>query len=517
MTFDSVPDHTPIIVGSAQHSEPLTTDQPKLSSPMDLAGIAARGALSDAGGRCQASDVDCIAMVRMFSDTAPAWRCPFGGSNNPPGSIAKRLGIRPSKLIYSASAGTQPMELLIELMGDIARGETKMALLAGSEAIGSQRYAQRRNIELDWQEHIDLPMDERRQINTIHSPQELAANLYLPMQVYALIENLRAHQRGLDRQQLDASMGQLLSGLSRVAANNPHAVRQQAYSAEAISSPANNNYELSLPYRKLQVSQDAVNQSAALLITSVGHARKLGIDESKWVSVQAYAYAHDIALTQRQDIGRSSAMQSVLNAVTEQTGNTAKDFQHIDIYSCFPCAVDAACEVLGLPSDGSVDLTVTGGLPYFGGPGNNYCTHSMAEMVQQLRQSRGQGLVTANGGALSKHAAVVLATEPGNFGPDWLDNNLQRNSTSLETANIPAIDYCDQPTAGSIVTYTFIPGKKTCDRVLVIGETDNGQRFLAINEESEVCKWVSQHNPIGRRINITTENDSHRFCFSDQA
>ena len=111
----------------------------------------------------------------------------------------------------------------------------------------------------------------------------------------------------------------------------------------------------------------------------------------------------------------------------------------------------------------------------------------------------------------------MLATEPGNFGPDWLDNNLQRNSTSLETANIPAIDYCDQPTAGSIVTYTFIPGKKTCDRVLVIGETDNGQRFLAINEESEVCKWVSQHNPIGRRINITTENDSHRFCFSDQA
>lgn len=518
MTFSNAPDNTPIIVGSAQHSETVTTEQPALSSPMDLAGAAARKALVDAGVSCEprelAHHLDNIAMVRLFSDTAPAWRCPFGGSDNPPGSVAKRLGIEPKKLVYSASAGTQPMELLVELMGDIARGDSKMALLIGSEAIASQRYAQRHNIELDWHEHVDLPIDERRQVNTIHSPQELAAGLYLPMQVYALIENLRSHQKGQDRQQLDAAMGQLLAGFSRVAANNPHAVRQQGYCAEDIISPANNNYRLSLPYRKLQVSQDSVNQSAALLLTSVGHARRLGIDESKWVSVQAYAYAHDIPLTQRADMGRSSAMQSVFNTVTQSVGKTAKEFQHLDIYSCFPCAVDVACEALGLPSDGSTELTVTGGLPYFGGPGNNYCTHSMAEMVQQLRRSRGLGLVTANGGALSKHAAVVMASTAGEHTPNWQDEQLQENSTSIATADIPAIGYCDDARSGRVLTYTLIPNRKSQDRVLVVGEADDGKRFLAINESTEVCKSVSRHNPIGRHIELSHDGDSYRFQFA---
>lgn len=511
MTFSSLPDTTPIIVGAAQHSEDINAANPRLSAPMDLAEIAAKQALTDAGIHFTPADIDCIAMVRKFSDTAPAWKSPFGGSNNPPGSLAYRIGANPSRLIYSASAGTQPMELLTEAMCAIARGEITTALITGCEAIANQRYAQRNGIELDWNEQNELRVDKRHETSSIHSPEELAAGLYMPLQVYALIENLRAHQRGQNRDQLDRAMGQLLAPFSEVASKNPHAVRKAKLSAEDIISSAKNNYELSLPYRKLQVSQDAVNQSAAILVTSVGEARKKGIDESRWVFVQAYAYGQDIPLTQRADPARSEAMTSVLRHAVEQAGLAAKDFDHIDLYSCFPCAVDAACEILDLPTDGSIPLTVTGGLPYFGGPGNNYCTHALAEMIIRLRGTNKRGLITANGGALSKHAAIALGTSPGSNPPDWRNGDFN----CVNASDIAAVDYCPAPGEGTILTYTLIPNRKGNDRALVIAENGQGQRFLAHSEQAEECKAVAETNPIGRTIEvINSREQSHQFRFA---
>ena len=58
-----------------------------------------------------------------------------------------------------------------------------------------------------------------------------------------------------------------------------------------------------------------------------------------------------------------------------------------DFYSCFPVAVEQACDCVGLdPSTTPVNrLTQTGGLPYHGGPGSNYSLHGMAAMVEHLR------------------------------------------------------------------------------------------------------------------------------------
>ncbi len=91
----------------------------------------------------------------------------------------------------------------------------------------------------------------------------------------------------------------------------------------------------------------------------------------------------------------------------------------IDLYSCFPSAVEAATAALGLATDDRRGLTVTGGLPYFGGPGNNYTTHAIATLTDRLRDrseddARGPqfGLATGLGWFITKHALGLYATEP---------------------------------------------------------------------------------------------------------
>ena len=92
-------------------------------------------------------------------------------------------------------------------------------------------------------------------------------------------------------------------------------------------------------------------------------------------------------------------------------GVEAQDLDMVDVYSCFPVAVQIASRELKL--DTTRPLTVTGGLTWAGGPLNNYVMHSIVRMAQLLRERQGQkGLITANGGYITKHAFGVYSSEP---------------------------------------------------------------------------------------------------------
>jgi len=345
-------DNTPVIIGAGQHVErPGDVSHAPLHSPMELAAAASRAALDDAG--VSAREIDTIAVIRLFSDAAKAWASPFGGSNNPPESVARRIGATPVRRVYSNVGGTEPLQLMIELLQAIARGETRMALLTGAEAIANQRFAMRHGVGLDWREEFDAPLDDRVSLKRMVSPAELASGLSLPVHYYGLIENCQAHTMGHDLHRHRRYMAQMLAPFSTVAAANPFAQSPRAFTAGELEQVSSENYPLSLPYSKWLVAQDAVNQSSALLLTSVGAARRLGVDPRQWIFAEAYAQAQDHYLSQRVDPGRSTAMQRVLDATLEMAGASAGEMDLIDLYSCFPCAVHAACEVLGLPTDGS--------------------------------------------------------------------------------------------------------------------------------------------------------------------
>lgn len=514
-TFDqgTLADNTPIIVGAAQHTETVAEDaRPPFTSPMQLASHAARSALADAGIEHAAGHIDTIAAVRLFSDSAAAWRCPFGGSNNPPESIAQRIGASPAHRIYSNAGGTQPQLMLSEMFSAIGRGKKELVLLCGAETIANQRFAQRNGFEDDWEENFDLPLDNREYRERFAVPEELRSGMSLPVHYYALIENHQAHQLGHSPDQHRHYMAQLLAPFSQVAAANPYSQNPCSYAAEELAAVGPGNFLISLPYSKLLVAQDAVNQAAALVLTSVGKARELGIDPGQWIFIQGYAQGSEQVLLHRGDPGRSPVMERVLLGALEQARASARDMDLIDIYSCFPCAVDAACRILDLPTDGSGQLTVTGGLPFFGGPGNNYTMHALAEMAVCLRRGNGRGLVTANGGILSKHAAAILSNLPAGPGAEPV-NWGELEIPSLDADESSAVPVSETPNRGTIITYTVIKARKGPDTAIVMGETAAGERFMAHSEDETITASMCEASPIGRSITLVTEEQRHCFSF----
>ncbi len=205
-----------------------------------------------------------------------------------------------------------------------------------------------------------------------------------------------------------------MARFAAVAAANPLATRRQGYSAEQLVTVDPENRWIGYPYPRLMNAHAYNDQSAALVMTSVAAARELGIPPEKWVFLHGCADAHDAwFVSERQNFHSSPAIRAASRLALAMAGKTLDDIALFDLYSCFASAVQIGCAEIGLAEDDLRGLTVTGGLPYFGGPGNNYVTHSIAEMMRQLRARPGAfGLVTANGNYVTKHSFGVYSTTP---------------------------------------------------------------------------------------------------------
>ena len=92
------------------------------------------------------------------------------------------------------------------------------------------------------------------------------------------------------------------------------------------------------------------------------------------------------------------------------TGTTADDYDHVELYSCFPAMPKLSSRALG--SLRPAALTVTGGLTFAGGPGANFMTHGLAAMTERLRAGGGTGLLHGVGMFNTRHHAVVLGDAP---------------------------------------------------------------------------------------------------------
>jgi acetyl-CoA C-acetyltransferase len=508
-SMQALTDNTPIIVGVGQYVKRLSAETtPPFESPMEIAAEAAKTALDDANIAAQA--IDTISVIRLFSDAAKAWASPFGGSNNPPQSLAKHIGASPSARIYSDSGGTEPTRLLVQMCLDIAQGKRSVVLLAGAEAIANQRFAMRNGFEADWNEEHEEPMESQEYRIRFASRQEIKSGMLLPAHYYALIENHQAHAMGNDVAAHRQYMGELMAPFSAVAEQNPFSQNPVSYTPDQLAEVNKGNYLISEPLSKLLVAQDAVNQSAALVLTSVGKAREMGIDPEKWVYLEAYAEGQDRVLSQREDVGRSKAMEEVFAAVFAMANTSCDEMALLDIYSCFPCAVHSACEALGISGDDKRGLTITGGLPYFGGPGNNYVMHSLAEMAARLRGNNEQGLVTANGGILSKHAAVILGTNAERGA------NINWSSwqpTVIDPQTIAERPVVDAPVSGRIISYTVIAGRESDDVGVVLCEDESGARFLASNSNAATTDAMLSASPIGKEVSVTSEDERNYFEF----
>jgi acetyl-CoA C-acetyltransferase len=230
--------------------------------------------------------------------------------------------------------------------------------------------------------------------------------------VYPIFENALRAAAGERVDEHQDKVARLWAAFSEVGAANPHAWTPQARSAEEIRTVTADNRMIGFPYPKYMNSNLQTDQAAAVVLCSVEAARALGVADDRWVFPWAGADAHDHWwVSERANLHSSPAIGAIGRAVFGLTERGADDVAHVDLYSCFPSAVQIGAAELGLSLDRP--LTVTGGLCFAGGPGNNYVTHSIASMADTLRADPGSlGLVTALGWYVTKHSIGVYSSEP---------------------------------------------------------------------------------------------------------
>ncbi|NKB32875.1 MAG: acetyl-CoA acetyltransferase [Pseudomonadales bacterium] len=507
-------DSTPILVGGGQFTEKEFNPESALP-PMGIAAEAAKAALADTGkGDSIASHIDTIISIRIFPDSTnrPRLQIPFGRAENPPRAVAHRIGANPVNAIYGNVGGNTPQKYINEMAERITAGDVGVVLLAGSEAIKTAQTALRNDIMLDWQEDYEGSQEDRGLGEKLFTPHEFAHGVGIPIQTYPLFENaLRQHQ-GFSIEEHMQQMGSLFEKFSEVAANNPYSFYGTRRTAEELTTITPENRWIGFPYPKWMNAMDGVNLGAAVIMTSVGKAKELGIDPGKWVYLHGCAEANEkINVTDRVNYYSAPAIGVNTRAAMAMAGIEVDDINYFDFYSCFPSAVELTCDELGLAYDDPRGFTLTGGLPFFGGPGNNYSTHGLASMLPLLRANPGHyGMVTANGGYLSKHSTGIYSAKP--FAGKW-----ERESPSNyqhQVDDLVSPDFTEAPAGPALIeTYTVCFVKGSPDKGIVIGRlTDSGQRFVANTPvDQDLLTGMTISEQIGRPGTVSNNDGMNLF------
>ena len=500
----AVDPRTPVLVGVGQFTERIDDPAYRGMSAVELATEAAQAALADTG-----VDIDAVAKaievfvgLRQFEICTPFEKPPLGCSDNYLRSVAKRIGADPARAVLEPIGGNGPQKLVNEFAAAIAAGDIEVALIVGSENGSTLRTFARRDDKPDHSETVGGQLEDRGYGFEQYMSEYTATHglTGAPVQ-YGLLDNARRARLGISVDDYRRRMAELFSPFSKVAAKNPFSSSPVERTIDELITVTDDNRMICDPYPRLMVARDQVNQGAAAVLMSVAAARRLGVAEDKWVYVRGHADQTEQDLLDRVDVSVSySAKQAVAEAL-RVAGVGIDDVATFDLYSCFPFPVFTVLDDYGLAPDDPRGFTLTGGLPYFGGPGNSYSLHGIAETVAQMRDRPGAfGLVGANGGVMSKYSVGVYSTEPA----DWVADRskaLQENIAALPKVAVTR----NAEGLGTIETYSVRYDWPVTTGV-IIGRLDaDGSRFMALTEDEALVALMTDGDPIGAAISVTSD------------
>ena len=491
----------PVLVGGGQ-----TIDRPADPTagrePLALMEDAARRAAADAcGGRALLAALDTVAVVNVISHD-------YG---DPAGLLAERLGCPGARPIYTTVGGNTPQSLLNLLCDEITSGRCGGALIAGAEAWYTVRARGRAGQPVGWaHRERRTPLWGDPRFGT--SEHELRHGMAQPVVTYPLHENAFRAARGLSIAAHRAELATFAAGCSAIAAANPYAWFREARDAATLGTVTAENRMISFPYPKLMNAILDVNQGAAVILLADTEAERLGVPRDRrvypWagVDVNEHWFLQDrVSYHTLPGVRRAGA------ALLDAVGRTIDRIEHVDLYSCFPIAPRLSAAMLGLAPDTPRPLTLTGGLPWFGGPGSNYTTHALAAVIERLRADReGFALTHALGWHFTKHALAIYAGAPPPAG--WRRAGGAELQAAVDAEPGPPLAE-EASGRGTIATYTVVHGRDGApERGLVIGRLDDGRRFLAtVRGDRAVLEGMEREEQVGRAGAVRHEDGVNRF------
>ena len=460
---------TPILVGVAQVEQRID-DVSQGQEPLAMMIDAVRQAADDAGCPQLLSEAGSVRVIRGI------W--PYA---NPAKAVAEAIGNPTAETVLTPYGGNFVQTTVNQSALDIRDGVHDVVIITGAECGRSQAKAARAGIDLQWSEAPGTPDRFIGEEVNMRGEAEQGLGLGRPIQHYPMFENALRHHLGDTIPQQMQRISKLWAGFSEVAAKNPHAWIREAKTPQELLTISPENRPVSFPYPKLMNSNNNVDQGAALIMCSTTKAQALGIPESQWVYPWAGTDAHDTyAVSNRDNFYSSPAIRIAGGRCLELAGLSVGELDLVDVYSCFPVAVQVAAREIGL--DLNKPLTVTGGLTFAGGPLNNYVMHSIARMVELLREApSSKGLITANGGYLTKHAFGVYSTQPPSA--SYQHEDLQKQVDATPTRE--AVKEYSGPATVESYTVMFGPdGKPAIGHLSCL--LDDGVRTWANCEDLDV-------------------------------
>jgi len=480
----------PCIIGVAQRTwREESGDAPH---PLGQNIEVANNAVADCGNSAIINCIDEVDVVLSLS-----WHY-----DDSPGAVAAALGLKNGERQLSGMSGTSPQRFVCDAAEKILRGERRAVLVTGGEALATRKRARKDGRQLDWpaaQGKPEYPFED------LHLPTEIRHDIRQAYTTFAILDSARRAHRGLTPEGNRRQEAAMMAGFSTQAAENPLAWFRKAHSAESLFNLTDHDRMVASPFSKNTMAFMDVDMAAAIVITSHKIADELEIPEQKRIYLQGWGYAKEPPyIAQRAELFHSPAMRSASDQAFAMAGKTMADIDFLDIYSCFASNVNFTRDILGIADCDPRPLTVTGGLPYFGGPGNNYTTHSIASMVELLRENSGSsGLVTGVGMHMTNHSFAIYSSVPQGV------NKVSPGET--ENVSMAITARADGPAV--IVGYTVLH-TKTDQYALAVCELGDGTRCYARCNDPELVNAMEREEWVGCAVQLRCENSVNTICRS---
>jgi len=490
----SVGARTPVIIGVAQKTVPKAS----LPGPEPLAAWkeVAKAAAADAGiGPEALAGIQSMAVADCMS-----W--PY---DDRVARVAEALGAKPTSRYAGPGSGTSGQTLLNNCADDIRGGTADMALICGGESLATVRYYKKQGQTPPWSFADAALLANKINHHANQHPSEIAVGLFAGVGAvygFAMRDIARRAHLGIAPDAYRRQLGELLSSMTEVAAQNPYAWFKEAHDADFLITPREDNRMITYPYTKHMVSIIDVDISAAIVMVSEEKADALGVPREKRVYPWTSCYAEDPTyIGVRASLWKSDAMEAASKTTLDAAGVSVKDISYIDLYSCFSAAVNFSRDALGISDRPGNKITVTGGLPYAGGPASSYVLTSIVGMVRKLRADpKAKGLVSGLGKKMTNHVYGVYATQPP--GP-----NVKQVDQAAVQAKVDAIPQrrIDPTYIGpvKVATYTVMHDSKgAISHGAAICDLPNGDRAYARMLDKDLLADGERIELVGQQMTI---------------